>query len=281
MRVIVETQSRLRRRRHLRLRRALRRWVRPLAGMPHVASEGVTFQRVSRVRTAVGAVVPRVLVDNLQVRAMAIDLAFGTFNVAYALINVVAGLLTRSVWTLSVGVVIAALNMGKSYLASGALMSVARYRKGESADSLRRCQRAGLAMVLMTLAMSGTIIQLVLQGTGRAYPGMLLYLYAAHALFTITNALVNAVRARRVETLAVRGVRCFNLAGALISIFALQNVALSRVAWEALPVAVPRGAVEGSLGGVVCLAMIAMGTWLAFTARVRLVARWRRLRVFR
>ena len=274
MRVIVETQSRARARFRTRIRRLLARAFRSLAGLPAPAAEGgITVRRVSRVGAVVRSVVPRPLVDNAQARAMATGLVVGTIHVVFAVANVILALLARSVWALSVGVVIAALNVGKSYLASGALMSVALDSSFETEESLLRCRRVGVALVLVVLAMSGTVARLVLEGFGGEYPGLLIYVYAAYALIQIVIAIVNLVRSRRSGTLAVRGVRAFNLASALISVFALQTVLLSRVDWGLLPNAVSRSVVEGGLGGLVCLCMVVMGLRLALTANARLFER--------
>lgn len=274
MRIIVETQSRVRARLRTRLKRRMLRALNRLAGVP-VASEGggVTFRRVSCVGTVVRSVVPHPLIDNPEARAMTLGLLIGALHVAFAVVSIVAGLLARSIWTISVGVVIAMLNMCKSYLASGALMSVAVEDRPETIDSLRRCRRVGVALVLAVMAMSSTVARLVLQGSGAVYPGALIYGYAGYAFIMIVLAIVNLARARRLETLAVKGVRALNLAGALTSIFALQTVLLSRVAWELLPDGVSRDVVEGSLGSLVCLCLLIMGLWLALAATGRLVER--------
>ena len=130
-----------------------------------------------------------------------------------------------------------------------------------------------MALVVIILAMSSTVARLVLQGFGGSYPGAVIYVYAAYAFIQIMVALVNLVRARREETLAVKGVRAFNLASALISVFALQTVLLSRIDWDLLPDAVSRSVVEGGLGGFVCLCMVVMGLWLAISATARLSER--------
>lgn len=274
MRIIVETHSRVRARLRTRLKRRVSRLLCRLAGVPVADRAGaVTFRRVSRVGAVVRSVVPHPLIDNPEARAMTIGLLIGALHVAFAVVSIVAGLFARSIWTISVGVVMAVLNMCKSYLASGALMSVAAEDRLETIDSLRRCRRVGAVLVLAVMAMSGTVARLVLQGSGAVYPGALIYGYAGYAFVMIVLAIVNLARARRLETLAVKGVRALNLASALISIFALQTVLLSRVAWERLPEGISRDVVEGSLGSLVCLFLLVMGLWLALAATGRLVER--------
>ncbi len=274
MRIIVETHSRVRARLRTRLKRRVTRLLRRLAGVPVADRAGaVTFRRVSRVGAVVRSVVPHPLIDNPEARAMTIGLLIGALHVAFAVVSIVAGLFARSIWTISVGVVMAVLNMCKSYLASGALMSVATEERLETIDSLRRCRRVGMALVLAVMAMSGTVARLVLRGSGAVYPGALIYGYAGYAFVMIVLAIVNLARARRLETLAVKGVRALNLAGALTSIFALQTVLLSRVAWERLPEGISRDVVEGSLGSLVCLVLLVVGLWLALAATGRLVER--------
>ena len=167
MRVIVETNSRVRVRTRTRVRRAAVRLLRFLAGAPDTTpGEAIVVRRVSRVGTVVRAVVPDPLIENRQARAMATGLVVGVVHVAFALVNVVMGLLAQSVWVLSVGIVIAGLNAGKSYLASGALMSVTLDRRVESVDSLRRCRRAGtvLALAVPLIDTSFAFIRRILRG---------------------------------------------------------------------------------------------------------------------
>ena len=152
-------------------------------------------------------------------------------------------------------------------------MSVAADGRTESRTSLTRCGRAGVALVVITLAFSGTIANLVLQGFGRTYPGLLIYAYAAYALVSIVLAVVNLIRSRRLNVLAITGVRLFNLASALVSIFALQTVIISHIVWDDLPAIFTRNLAEGATGGIVCLYMVATGLWLALTAYTRLANR--------
>lgn len=279
MRVVVETQSRVRARRRTRAKQALLRALRSLAGMPAAPTRHtVTFRRVSRLRTTMQQMVPGPLIEDRQVRAMALGLVLGVAHVAFALVNIVFGLLSRSVWTLSVGAMVAGLNIGKSYLASGALTGGALGNGPETTASLRRCRAAGIALALMVPVMSGTIVRLVVRGYGGASSGTLLYGYALYAFIQVTVALINLFRARRAELLAIKGVRAFNLAVALISIFALQTVVLARIRWEQVPFSPSRAVVEGVVGGLVCLSMLMLGLWLASTAARRLADRNGRVR---
>ena len=272
MRVIVETQTRARTRIRGRAWRLLLRFFEALAGIPLAPRGGaVTFRYVSPVREAVRSVVPEQLRDNSQAFAMASGLVFGSIHAIFALVNIAIGLITRSWWIFSVGIVVAALNAGKSYLASSALMSAVA--EGETFDSLRRCRKAGIALLVLMLAMSQTVERIVLQGFGGGYPGALRYVYAAYALVLVVMSLVNLVRARREEALAVKGVRAFNLANALISIFALQAVLLARVDWTSLPPWVSRDAVERTVVGSVILCIAGIGVCLVVSATAGLSGR--------
>lgn len=274
MRVIVETQSRIRARKRRRAKLLFLRILRAMGGAPVAPLDGaITFQRVSRVRAAVRRVVPDPLLASKKAQSMVVGLVAGVIHVAFALVNMIAGLLVRSVWTFSVGVFIALINAGKSYLASGALMGGTLDGRPETTESLRRCRRAGLSLMVIVVAMSGTVARLVVAGYGRSYPGVLIYLYAGYALIQMVFATANLVRARREEFVAVKGVRLFNLVCTLVSIFALQTVLLSRVAWERLPIHLSRGVVEGVVGGSVCVLIVFMGLWLVVAASTRLAER--------
>lgn len=273
MRIIVETQSRMRARLRTRMRIAIVRAFRTLAGVPVDREGAVTIRRISRLRKAVRSVVSDPLVRNRHARIMLLGLLAGSAHVVFALLNIFVGVFTRSLWTLSVGVVIAALNVGKSYVASGAFTNGDIDEGAESIESLKRCRNAGIALALLVIAMSGTVMRLVVHGFGGSYSGALIYVYAFYALLQIVISLVNLVRARKEELVQVKGVRAFSLASALISIFALQTVLLSRVGWESLPVQMTRRIAEGVVGSGVCAGMIALGVWLARSASIRLAER--------
>ena len=275
MRVRVQSQREMRKHAAGRVRRRLLRALRILGGAPVALKRRAVSTRPARAaRGAVERVVPSALIHDSQMRAVAIGWAVGIAHVAYAGLNVVTGLVTRSTWTFSVGVLIALLNVGKSYVASGAMAGGAlKGAQGESTLALKRYRNAGIGLILLILAMSGTVVQLVIAGPGYAYPGALIYAYATYALVQIVVAVVNQVRARHDERLAVMGVRMFNLANALISVFALQTALLSHISWETLPAMVTRKAAETLAGGAVCFVMIAMGTLLARSAVQRLAER--------
>lgn len=256
-------------------RRRLGVVLRVLGGAPVAFGRRVASTRVGRsARDAVDRVVPSALIRDRQMRAAAIGMVAGLLHVAYALLNMVMGVVTRSSWTFSVGVFFAVLNIGKSYIASGVMAGGAL--KGtvrETALSLKRCRNAGIGLVLLNLGMSSTVIRLVVEGPGYSRPGALIYIYAAYALVQIAMAVVNQVRARHDDRLAVRGVRAFNLAGALVSLFALQAAVLSRISWDNLPAMISRKAAELAVGSFVCLIMISMGVLLARSAVARLSKR--------
>lgn len=283
MRVHISSRREERARRVGRVRGLLLRILYVLGGIPlNLRQRAVKTRPAKAARSAVARMVPSVLIHDKQMRAAAISMVVGIVHVAYAGVNVVIGLITRSMWTFSVGAFMALLNAGKSYVASGAITGGAlKGEKGESTLSLKRCRNAGIGLTLLNLAMSGTVIQLVIHGPGYATPGALVYAYAAYALVQITVAIVNQVRVRHDERLVMTGVRMFNLAGALMSLFALLAAVLSRISWDSLPAQVTRKAVETLAGSLVCLIMVAMGILLARAAVARLRKRQAGMRVKR
>lgn len=275
MRVHIASRRDERARKSRRLRRRLGRLVRVLGDVPVAIGRRAASTRAgASAKNVAERVVPSAVIHDRQMRAAAIGMVVGLVHVAYALINIVAGLIARSTWTLSVGFFFAALNVGKSYVASAAMTGDAlKGGEGETALSLKRCRNVGIGLVLLNLAMSSTVVQLVVHGPGYTYPGALIYIYAAYALIQIIVAIVNQIRARRDARLAVKGVRMFNLSGALVSFFALQAAVLSHISWDNLPAMISRKAAEIAVGALVCFAMIAIGTLLARSAVARLAGR--------
>lgn len=138
----------------------------------------------------------------------------------FAAFKLCAAALYRSVW----------LGAIAAYYALLALIRALLVRQ------LRR--RTGWLMLLLTAAMSGMVVQMVRDGQGYDYPGTLIYVTALYAFYTVIMAVVNLVRFRSAGSPLLFASKAVSLAGAAMSILALQTAMLTQFgAEDALPAA--------------------------------------------
>lgn len=102
---------------------------------------------------------------------------------------------------------------------------------GENQDMVRelRCYRTtGIFLFGMDLALIGVATQIVRDGCGSNYPGMLIYVAAFHTFYSLTLAVVNAVRYRRFHSPTLSAAKSVNLTTALVSIFNLETAMIAQ-----------------------------------------------------
>lgn len=92
-----------------------------------------------------------------------------------------------------------------------------------------RCYRAtGIFLLVLDLALSGVATQIVRDGCGSDYPGMLIYVAAMHAFYSLTIAIVNTVKYRRFHSPVLSAAKAVNLTTALVSVFNLETAMIAQ-----------------------------------------------------
>lgn len=157
----------------------------------------------------------------------------------FAWFKLAAALLYRSVWLGAIAAYYAVLALIRALL----VRQLHRRPAGETPEqALRRewrgYRRTGWLMLLLTAAMSGMVVQMVRDGQGYSYPGYIIYVTALYAFYTVIMAVVNLVRFRGAGSPLLSASKAVSLAGAAMSILALQTAMLTQFgAQDALPAA--------------------------------------------
>lgn len=102
---------------------------------------------------------------------------------------------------------------------------------GEERDpvrELRDYRATGVFLFGLDLALSGVVTQVVQDGYGSNYPGMLIYVAAMHAFYSLAMAAVNAVRYRRFHSPILSAAKAVGLTTALVSMFNLETAMLAQ-----------------------------------------------------
>ena len=97
---------------------------------------------------------------------------------------------------------------------------------------LRSYRVTGLFLFGLDLALSVIATQIVMDGYGSNYPGMLIYVAAFHTFYSLTVAIVNTVRYRRFHSPVLSAAKAINLTTALVSMFNLETAMIAQFGAE-------------------------------------------------
>lgn len=146
-------------------------------------------------------------------------------NLCYAGFKLVCAAWYASVWDGALAVYYILLCAVRVYL----LRRVPRDGQGRDvARELRHYRATGVFLLVVDLALSGVATQIVRDGYGSNYPGMLIYVAAMHAFYSLTIAVVNTVRYRKFQSPVLSAAKAVNLTTALVSIFNLETAMLTQ-----------------------------------------------------
>lgn len=200
-------------------------------------------------------------------RITAFTLSFA-LNVAYAVYNGVLGAVFSSVWFGPLAIYYIIL----SAMRGGAALGAVKLRRSELTESksfeknkLIIYLASGIMLVVLSLALSGAVVQLVHDGKTFRHAGFLIYAAAAYTFYKITMAIIHLVRANKENDFILRTICDIDLADALVSVLALQTAMFASFDSGAdvrLPNAIT--------GGVVCAFAIALGAFMIVNAARKL-----------
>lgn len=204
------------------------------------------------------------LLRNFGFRTLVFALVSLSVSAAYAVFSGVMAVLSLSVWYGA----LAAYYLLLTSLRGGVMLSRRRGRNlGDAereAQSLKSYRLCGLLLVLSSVAFTPAIVYVAVQGNAAQHAGLMIYASAAYAFYKIVMSVVNLVKARRQDDLAIQSLRNVNLADAMVSILALQIAMFQNFSPE-LDVALP----NALTGGAVCLATLALGVFMLVDANRR------------
>ena len=189
------------------------------------------------------------LVRDVERRTRALLAPSLVLNLGYAAFELAVGIAIGSDWMIGIGAyyaVLAGLRFAllKTFLAGGA----------DAEREWRAYRNTAGQLLLLTLAMTGLIVQAVYFGRAYSYPGILIYAFALYAFVKIIAAVFALLRHRHGENRLLAASRCVSFATALMSMLALQTAMLHQFGGgEAFA-----RTINTLFGAAVCLAMLAV-----------------------
>lgn len=177
-------------------------------------------------------------------RTLKFSLASLSFNAAFAIYNLVLGLVTGSLWLLT---------LGSYYLVLGVVRFVVLHYK----DRERFITKfTGWMLIILSLPLIGTVILSVVKDRGHELHMIVMIAMAAYAFTKITLATINFIKARRSTSAALIALRNISFANAFVSIFALQrSMLVSFKGMSETEIVI----MNASLGSAVCVIVFLLG----------------------
>lgn len=146
-------------------------------------------------------------------------------NVCYAGFKLICSILYTSFWDGALAVYNILLCAVRVYL----IRRVPTEQQGPDINrELRYYRTTGFFLIALDIALSGIATQIVRDGQGSDYPGMLIYVAALYAFYSLTLAIFNTVKFRKFNSPVLSAAKAVNLTTALVSIFNLETAMIAQ-----------------------------------------------------
>lgn len=184
-------------------------------------------------------------------------------NITFAIFNGVLAFLEMSVWFL----VLCIYYMSMALVRGGIVAYQKRQGRGKRAQ-LKTYERCGGFLILISLALSVAVIQMIYVNRSFKYTGLIIYGVATFAFYKIILAIINIVRFKQESDYSIRCVMNINLANALVSILALQTALLNEFSTGEVDTRI----FNGLTGGFVCAFTLGLGIYMLVKSKMKLKA---------
>lgn len=149
-------------------------------------------------------------------------------SLCFAAFKAASSVLYRSVWFGAVAAYYLALAVLRGALVLGLRRCAAVPPQEQRRRELRGYRRTGWLMLALTAAMSGMVTQMVRDGRGYSYPGILIYVCALYAFYAVIQSAAGWVRFRGADSPLLSAGKAVSFAGAAMSILTLQTAMLAQ-----------------------------------------------------
>lgn len=137
---------------------------------------------------------------------------------------------------------------------------------GRRARELRGSRQCGCLMLVVHSGMMGMAVQLINEEHIIVYPGSVIYITAAYSFYLLTLSIVNLVKFRRLNSPVLSASKALNFAGALMSVFNLENAMTSRFSTDVEF----RRIMNTAVGLTVCLLELATAVFIIVRSQLSL-----------
>ena len=206
-----------------------------------------------------------VYLDDIEFRAKVSLYSGLAVNMFYAVFKCATGVIFRSAWLWAIGIYYVMLSAIRFTLMRNVRITDKKEhgieRKIHEYKSARLC---GIMMFALNAAMGGMTVQMIWQNRSYEYKGYIIYISALYAFYCLINAVVNVVKFSKRNNAILSAAKCLALAGALMSMFALQTAMFSAFGGgEEL-----QRLMNTITGSAVCLIVMGMAVFMIVRANI-------------
>lgn len=166
--------------------------------------------------------------DDMEFRARIFLYSGFAINLFYAVFKCATGVIFRSAWLWAIGIYYVMLSVIRFMLLRNVRITDKKehgiQRKIHEYKSARLC---GIMMFALSIAMGGMTVQMIWKNRSYEYKGYIIYISALYAFYCLINAVVNVVKFSKINNAILSAAKILALAGALMSMFALQTAMFS------------------------------------------------------
>ncbi|MCM1090022.1 MAG: hypothetical protein NC092_11885 [Butyrivibrio sp.] len=166
--------------------------------------------------------------DDIEFRARVSLYSGLAINLFYAVFKCATGVIFRSAWLWAIGIYYVMLSVIRFTLLRNVRITDSKVcgveRKLHEYKSARLC---GILMFALNIAMGGMTVQMIWQNRSYEYKGYIIYISALYAFYSLILAVVNVVKFSKIDNAILSAAKILALAGALMSMFALQTAMFS------------------------------------------------------
>jgi len=182
-------------------------------------------------------------------------------NLLYVAMKLITGIYYRSAWLVWLAIYYALLAVLRFLLIRG-------LNEQNEAKALHRYRLCGVMLLFMNQALTALVVFIIQQNRGFHYPGMLIYVMAAYAFYSVIMSVVSIVRTRRLNNPILSAAKAVSLVTAMVSMLALETAMLSQFGGD--DTSSFRQIMTGALGGAVCTIVLAMAVYMVWNANKKL-----------
>lgn len=155
--------------------------------------------------------------------------SFG-MNIIFSIFNGMIAMISNSGWYASLAVYYLLLSVMRS-AAIGHMRKTKQTAKVENQAirELKVYRRCGFLFTIMSFALSGAVFLMVRAGSGKNYPGILIYAVAAYTFWKISISIAHLFKARRRQSPLLMTLRYIGYADALVSMLFSANSHVCRI----------------------------------------------------
>lgn len=196
------------------------------------------------------------LMTDVEFRTEIILLVSLVFNTAYVLFQLGAGVYYASFWYGAVGIYYLVICFVR-------FMILRNFRKDEhnQEKDLRVYRFCGYFLFVLTVAALGMVIQIVRDGEGARYPGLMVYTMATYAFYRIISSIISVVKYRKLSSPILTASKFLSLATALMAIFSLQTAMIAEFGDDSFG-----RIITPITGGGVCIIILGIAIYMVIKA---------------